>query len=259
MSTPDWGIGQYERTAAQLEPAAVVVVDAAGDLAGRTLVDVGCGTGNAALIAAARGASSIGVDPAARLLEVARGRAAEEALDAHFVAGDAAAVPLPDASADVVVSVFGVIFAPDPAAAAAELVRLAAPGGRILLSAWIPGGAIGDVAGVGRRAVADAMGLPAGPPPFAWHERGALESLFGPLDRRVDVAEHALRFTADSPEAFLAAEYDTHPLWLATGAVLTAAGRADAVLEEARALLVAGNEDPGAFAVTSRYVVASLS
>ncbi len=256
MSTPDWGIGQYERTAAQLAPAAVVVVDAAGDVAGRTLVDVGCGTGNAALLAAERGAAAVGVDPAARLLEVARSRAAADALDARFVAGEAAALPLPDASADVVVSVFGVIFAPDPAAAAAELTRVAGPGGRILLSAWIPGGAIGEVAALGRRAVAAVLDLPPGPAPFAWHDRAALEGLFG---REVAIAEHELRFTAESPQAYLEAEVDQHPLWLATGAVLTGAGRTEAVLEEALAILVAGNEDPGAFAVTSSYVVATVS
>ena len=75
------------------------------------MVDVGCGTGNAALLAGACGASCDRRDPAARLLEVTRKRAAEQGLDATFALGEAAALPLQDGDADVVLSVFGVIFA----------------------------------------------------------------------------------------------------------------------------------------------------
>ena len=74
MSTFDWGAGRYEETAARLEPAARVIVERAAPAAGEHVVDVGCGTGNAALLAAERGATVTGVDPAPRLLEVARGR-----------------------------------------------------------------------------------------------------------------------------------------------------------------------------------------
>src|SRR4051794_39954624 len=106
MSTPDWGLGRYEDTAARLEPAARVVVESAAPEAGERLVDVGCGTGNAALLAAERGARVTGVDPAARLLDVARERAAARGLTATFARGDAAALPLGDGEADVVLSVF---------------------------------------------------------------------------------------------------------------------------------------------------------
>jgi SAM-dependent methyltransferase len=109
---PDWGVGHYEHTAAQLLPAARLVVETAAPAGGERVVDIGCGTGNAALLAAQRGATVTGVDPAARLLEVARARAAAERLDATFVVGDAATVPVGDSEADVVLSVFGVIFAP---------------------------------------------------------------------------------------------------------------------------------------------------
>jgi 2-polyprenyl-3-methyl-5-hydroxy-6-metoxy-1,4-benzoquinol methylase len=76
--TMDWSLGHYEHTAAQLMPAARVVVDRAAPAEGERVVDVGCGTGNAALLAAARGARVTGVDPAARLLEVAREQAAAQ-------------------------------------------------------------------------------------------------------------------------------------------------------------------------------------
>src|SRR3954470_6148685 len=118
--TLDWSLGRYERTAEQLLPAARLVVERAAPSAGDRVVDVGCGTGNAALLAAERGARVTGVDPAARLLEGAAGRAASQGLDATFSRGDAASLPVADGTAGLTVSVFGAIFAPDPTAAAAE-------------------------------------------------------------------------------------------------------------------------------------------
>jgi SAM-dependent methyltransferase len=156
----DWSVGRYEETASQLLPAAELLVEDAGPLAGERVVDVGCGTGNAALLAAARGAQVTGVDPALRLLDVARARAAAAAVDATFLAGEAAALPLADNSADLMLSVFGVIFAPDPQAAAAELARVTADDGRILLTAWIPGGAISRMNQVAQQAVLRTLGAP---------------------------------------------------------------------------------------------------
>ena len=123
MSAFDWGIGRYEDTARPGRAAARVVVDAVAPAAGEHVADVGTGTGNAALLVAERGARVTGVDPAPRLLEVAREAAAGRGLDATFALGEAASLPLADGDADAVLSVFGVIFAPDAVAAAAELAR----------------------------------------------------------------------------------------------------------------------------------------
>src|SRR3954447_5936261 len=117
----DWDAGNYEATAAELAPVAEVVVDRAGIVAGEDVVDVACGTGNAALLAAARGARVVGVDGAPRLLTVARRRAAAQGLKLDWRHGDLLALPVGDCSADAVISVFGVIFARDPAAALSEL------------------------------------------------------------------------------------------------------------------------------------------
>jgi ubiquinone/menaquinone biosynthesis C-methylase UbiE len=144
----DWSVGHYETTAAQLWPAAEVVVDRAAPGPGERVVDVGCGTGNAALLAAARGARVTGVDPAQRLLEVARQRAANDGVDATFVEGTASALPLGDASAEIVMSVFGAIFTDDPVAAGAEMARVTIPRGRIFLTAWMPQGPIVDCVGI---------------------------------------------------------------------------------------------------------------
>lgn len=243
----DWGIGTYERTAEALLPAARALVERAAPGPGERVVDVGCGTGSAALLAAERGARVTGVDPAPRLLEVARAAAAERRLDAEFVAGEAAALPLEDGAADTVLSNFGVIFAPDARAAGAELMRVTAPGGRIALTAWLPGGTVAAAVRLARQA--------SGPPgggrgPFAWHERDALAGLLG-LD--VAVTEHRISFTAASPAAYLDGELGNHPIWVA------GRERIEPVRDRILAVLEEGNEDPAAFRVTSRYVIATAT
>jgi SAM-dependent methyltransferase len=256
MSAVDWGIGRYEVTAAQLAPAARVLVEHAAPQPGERVVDVGCGTGNAALLAAERGARVTGVDPAARLLEVARAEVAARGLDATVALGDAASLPLADAEADLVLSVFGVIFAPDPRAAAAEMARVTAPGGRIVLSAWVPGGAVGDAVRTAGEAVRKALGAPAPPPPFPWHDRDALAGLLSPHGFEVTVAEERLAFTAPSAEAFVDVGTD-HPLAVAGAAVLGPRGESEALRARLLEIYEARNEEPGGFRVTSRYVVAS--
>jgi SAM-dependent methyltransferase len=182
-------------------------------------------------------------------------------LAATFVQGDAASIPLASASADVVLSVFAVIFAPDPAAAAAEMARVTAPEGRILLTAWVPGGAINDCAGLFQKAVAAAIGRPPGPPPFAWHDQSALASLFGPHGFAVVVEPGQLAFTASSAAEYLEIQGRDHPMSVAGRTVLESrgdTGRADGESLAARALgvLEAANEDPVAFKVTSGYILA---
>jgi SAM-dependent methyltransferase len=253
----DWGLGRYEGTAAKLLPAAQAVVDRASPRPGERVVDVGCGTGNAALLAAARGARAFGIDPARRLLEVARAEAAARGLDATFTQGDAAALGLGGASADILLSVFGIIFAPDPTAAAAELARVSASEARIVLSAWIPDGAISKTAAAAREAVTAALGVPAGPPPFPWHDRDALAGLLAPHGFEVEHEEHRLAFTASSAEAYMEAEFREHPLSIAGRVVLEPRGESDALRARMLTILEAGNEDPAAFRVTSRYVVAT--
>lgn len=253
----DWSLGHYEHTAAQLLPAARVLVDQAAPTAGEHVLDIGCGTGNAALLAAEQGARVIGVDPAQRLLAVARADADQRGLDATFELGDAAALPVPDGEIDLTMSAFGLIFAPDPQAAATELARVSAPTARIVLSAWLPGGPLAEVARIGTEAVARAVGAPAGPPRFPWHERDALQDLLGPHGFTVRVDEHSLAFTGTSPREFLDGDSANHPHAVAARAVLEPLGEADAVYARMLEIYEAANEDPAAFRVTSRYVVAT--
>src|SRR4051794_13866595 len=177
-------------------PAAKVVVETADPVPGETVVDVGCGSGNAALLAAEHGSTVIGVDPSQRLLEVASAAAEERDLDAEFVLGEATSMPISAAEVDVVVSVFGVIFAEDPAAAAAEISRVTKQTARLVFAAWVPGGAISDAVRLTREVTAEILGQPPPSPPFAWHERESLAGLFAAHGFSVSVTEHPLPFHA---------------------------------------------------------------
>ncbi|MGC4744350.1 class I SAM-dependent methyltransferase [Micromonospora sp. DT201] len=145
-----WAAGDYPAMARRLIPVAESVVEAAAIGPDDRVVDVGTGTGNAAILAAHRGARTIGIDLEPALLELARLRAADDGLAVDWQVGNASRLPLPDDSADVVLSVFGVIYANDHDAAARELSRVCAPSGRVLLAAWTPGSllpAMGQVLG----------------------------------------------------------------------------------------------------------------
>jgi SAM-dependent methyltransferase len=251
----NWSVGRYERIAVGLLPAAGAVVEQAAPGEGERVLDVGCGTGNGALLAAERGARVTGIDPAERLLDVARGEARARGLDVQFLLAEAAALPFADAAMDAVISVFGVIFAADPAAVVAELVRVTAPGGRIVISAWIPTGPISDVMTLRREALAGAV-TPPGPPPFAWHERDALADAFSTYGVSLELSEHGLAFRASSPAEFIDAELLDHPLWVAAREGLEAR-QLEAVRRQALEILIVANEEPGAFRLTSRYVVAT--
>ena len=254
----EWGAGRYELIAEQLLPASQVVVEQAEISPGERVVDVGCGTGNAALLAAERGAIVTGVDPAQRLLDVGAATAAERGLEVSFVLGDAADMPLEDDSTDVVLSAFGVIFAPDPAAAAAEIDRVNAPAGRVLLAAWIPGGAISDAVRLGRQTVAEILDRPPPAPPFPWHEHESLTELFGPHGFSVSLTEHSLAFGAPSVDEFMSVEGENHPLAIAARPILEGAGRADEVREGMRRIYEDANEDPDGLRITSCYAVAEI-
>jgi SAM-dependent methyltransferase len=253
----DWGVGSYESLAGQLLPAARVVVESAGLRPDERVLDLGCGTGNAALLAADRCGEVTGVDPASRLLEIARAQAAREGKKVTFRHGEAASLPVDDSAVDVILSVFALIFAPDPDAAAAEMSRVLAPGGRIVLSAWIPAGAMFEMTSTASETIRQAVGAPPGPAPFAWEQRDALLNLLAPHGFSVEVKHHALAFTASSAQEFLDDQAQNHPMAVAGLSVLEQLGQAQALRTRLLGILENGNEDAAKFRVTSRYVVAT--
>lgn len=254
---PDWGLGHYERTAEMLLPAAQVVVDVAAVRTGERVVDVGSGTGNVALLAAGLGAHVTAVDPSERLLGVARTAAQEQGLDVTCLPGEAAALPVPAASTDCLLSNFGVIFAPDAEAVAAECARVLAPGGRAVFSAWLPGGAIGACAATAQELVREALGAPPASPGLPWHDAAAVGDVFCAHGLSVAVGRREeLVFTASSPEDYLDVESANHPMAIAAFDLLRQRGRADEARARLLGVLRDNNEDAGGgFRCTSRYVV----
>jgi SAM-dependent methyltransferase len=141
-----WGNAPFEEVADTIADIHRVVVDAAGPAEGKRWLDVACGTGDLAQVAAAEGADVTGIDFAAPLIETAKRLAAEHGLDIDYSVGDAENLEgVEDGSFDVVSSTFGVMFAPDHEAAAGELARVTRPGGRLGLATWVPDGGIGSM------------------------------------------------------------------------------------------------------------------
>ena len=138
-----WASGDFAEIATLIVPVAERLCDAADLRAGSSLLDVACGSGNAALAAARLGCVVTGIDYVPALLERGRERAAAERIELDFRHGDAEQIPFPDESFAATLSVFGSMFAPDHRRAAAELVRVTRPGGTIALASWTPDGFVG--------------------------------------------------------------------------------------------------------------------
>lgn len=253
----DWGAGSYETTAVEIEPVARAVVEQARLKTGDEVLDLACGTGNAALLAAGLGASVVGVDAAPRLLEIAEERAQGHGVSLDLRLGDLLALPVDEASADVVVSVFGVIFAPDPARALSEISRVLRPGGRALLSAWLPAGPIDAMLGAMGRVIRRVTQAPA-PRRFAWSDADAVVPIA--TDAGLVLAASTageLPIRAASPEDYVAAGQE-HPMAVAARPVVERAGIGAEVREAMTAVLREANEDRGGFLVHSPYVVHEL-
>jgi len=135
-----WEKGDFTRIAATMRESGEALVKKIGVTRGMKVLDLGCGDGTTALPEANLGADVLGVDIAQNLVDAGNKRAAEAGLtNIRFQQGDATNLEgLPDKSFDLVVSIFGAMFAPKPADVAREMVRVTKPGGRIVMGNWIP-------------------------------------------------------------------------------------------------------------------------
>ena len=135
-----WEKGDFTRIAATMRESGEALVKSFGITKGLKVLDLGCGDGTTALPAAALGADVLGVDIAENLVEAGNKRAREHGLsNCTFQEGDATNLQqLEDKSFDLVVSIFGAMFAPKPFEVAKEMVRVTRPGGRIIMGNWIP-------------------------------------------------------------------------------------------------------------------------
>lgn len=190
-----WMTGDYNLFSRYLEKDAELFFLRLGIKPGTRLLDVGCGAGQLALIAARAGAQATGCDIATNWLEDARERAAAEGLSANFEEGDAETLPFADGQFDAVVSVFGAMFAPRPELVAAELTRVCRPGGMIAMANWTPGGFIGKLFKIIARHIAPS-GMPA---PALWGDEATVRSRFSKGVSGLGCDLHMYRFDYPFP------------------------------------------------------------
>jgi SAM-dependent methyltransferase len=195
-----WASGDFHAVATLIQPVADVLCDSVDLKAGWRVLDVACGSGNAAIAAARCGCDVIGIDYVPALLARGRRRIEAEGLSVELLEGDAEAIAFPDGSFDAVLSVFGAMFAPDHPKTAAELARVCRPGGRIGLATWAPHGFIGEMLKVVTAHVPPAPGVAS---PQLWGSEEYLRELFGTAIDTIVATERTFKFRFRSPKAFV--------------------------------------------------------
>jgi ubiquinone/menaquinone biosynthesis C-methylase UbiE len=171
-----WASGDYAVIGTTLQIVGESLAEACDLRTDERVLDVAAGNGNATLAAARRGCRVTSTDYVGALLDRGAERAAAERLDVCFQQADVEALPFADASFDAVVSTFGVMFAPDHAKSAAEMVRVCRPGGRIGLANWTPDGFIGQLFKTLGKHLAPPAGVQS---PALWGTEAHLRTLFG--------------------------------------------------------------------------------
>ena len=194
-----WSSGDYNRIAALTVAVNETLVTTAEIAPGEAVLDVATGTGHSALAAARVGARVTGIDYVPALLDIARQRAAAERLDVDFVEAPAEDLPFADGSFDAVLSAIGVMFAADHDQAAAELVRVVRPGGRIALASWTRSGFVGGILGTVGRHVSPPPGAQS---PVRWGEEDVVAGLLGDRVENVSSETHVVTQRFPSAEAF---------------------------------------------------------
>lgn len=216
-----WIAGDFGKIAVSIEKGAEDFISRLDIKPGEIVLDVACGTGNLALPAARLGAEVTGVDIAPNLVEQARERAAAEGLNCKFDEGDAEKLEYDDNSFDTVVTMFGAMFAPRPEIAAAELIRVCRPGGRIAMANWTPQAFTGQMFKIGSKHVPPPPGVL---PPVLWGDEETVKTRFAAgvtgltLTRRpiaftypfppVDVVEYFRQYFGPTQMAFAALDAD---------------------------------------------------
>jgi SAM-dependent methyltransferase len=186
-----WMAGDFGQIANFTALEAENFVGRLGIQAGAKVLDVACGTGNTAIPAAKTGASVTGVDIATNLLEQARKRAASEQLTIRFEEGDAEELPYDDRSFDVVLTMFGAMFAPRPERVAAELIRVCKPGGLIAMANWTPQGFVGKSFQLTARMAPPPPGIPA---PILWGDEATVRQRFAQGVSSLTMSRHNVTF-----------------------------------------------------------------
>jgi SAM-dependent methyltransferase len=195
--------GNYDEISRSIADAIEHAVERLQPQSGERVLDLATGTGWGSRVIAQRfpGVQVIGADIADKLLEHARARAAALALDIEYVHADAEDLPFEDGAFDVVISTFGVMFSPRPAAVAAELGRVVRPGGRLVLATWKPDSNVFHMFGV-MKPFMPPPAQPAPPSPFEWGRAAHIQELLGAsFDLRFEDGTNHFRY-ASGQQAF---------------------------------------------------------
>jgi SAM-dependent methyltransferase len=195
-----WTSGDYAVVGATLQIIPELLCESTDLRAGRRVLDVATGSGNAALAAARRMCEVTGIDYVPALLERARRRAESEGLDVAFSDGDAEAIPFANGSFDVALSVLGVMFAPDQARAAAEIARVCRSGGVIGLASWTPESFIGTYFAAAAVHVPPPAGLPS---PFRWGDPDRVRELLADTVESIHARTRTFAFRHRSAREFV--------------------------------------------------------
>jgi ubiquinone/menaquinone biosynthesis C-methylase UbiE len=213
-----WEAGEYGACSPYIAEVGELVVARAGITSGMIVLDVACGTGNAARRAARAGARVTGLDLAPKLLEAGKARARTEGLTIEWREGDAENLPFEDGSFDRVLSTFGHMFAPRHRQTAAEMARVCRRGGAIVTATWTPEGVFGEISKVG------ASYLPPPPdyasPPGLWGREDHIRELFGSVATAFEFERHVNRIEWESVEAFADFFMTRFPLMVAAQSLL---------------------------------------
>ena len=195
-----WATGNYAVVGTTLQIVGETLCESLDLRSGSRVLDVAAGNGNATLAASRRWCDVISTDYVPSLLESGKARAAAEGHTIQFQEADAENLPFSDASFDVVISTFGVMFTPNQEKAASELARVCKPGGRIGLANWTPDSFIGQVFKTIGKYVPPAPGVRS---PALWGTRPRLEELFGKTALRIRGVSSAFTFRYHSPTHWL--------------------------------------------------------
>lgn len=220
--TATWMSGDFGRIATSFETGAAQFVERLALKPGIEVLDVACGTGNLAIPAACTGAEVTGLDIVPDLIDQARTIADTLGVKARFEVGDAEALPYSDDSFDVVMSMFGAMFAPRPDVVAGELKRVCKPGGLITMANWTPSGFIGQMFKITGGYVSPPAGMIS---PILWGDEDTVRERLSDgitgleLTRRTidfvfpfgpaDVVEHFRQFYGPTLKAFASLDDDT--------------------------------------------------
>ncbi len=248
-----WSLGDYPRLAQLLEPHAEALADACEIGARTQVLDVAAGDGNFAIAAARRDATVVATDLTPRMVELGRERSAAAGLRIEWSEADAEQLPFADASYDVVASVFGAMFAPQPNQVARELFRVTKPGGLVAMANYSPGGYLGRLAEL--MSTFSARPAVALPSPFDWGDEDEVRRRFAGLASSIEVSHRALFFESASSETFAQFWDETNPPQAALRSMLSPETYQEALSQKSELIEELNESRDGRLKVSSPYIL----